>query len=81
MGSITDHTRPVGTLDARVLSDRSAVLYTADTMGIIKVWEVTRDDGTPPRWQSKLISEFKHHRTRVNDMIHGNGHLWTGEDA
>lgn len=79
VGSLTDHTRPVESLDARVVSDKSAVLYTADTMGVIKIWELTKDDATPSRWQSVLVGELKHHRTRVNDMVHGNGHLWTGE--
>ncbi|KAI0664951.1 WD40 repeat-like protein [Cubamyces menziesii] len=77
VGSLTDHTRPVESLDARATSDTSAVLYTADTMGVIKVWDIKKDDGTPPRWQSTLVEELKHHRTRVNDMKHGNGQLWT----
>ena len=66
-------------LDARTLPNGAAVLYTGDTMGVIKVWEITKDDGTPPRWQSKLEGELNHHRTRVDDMVYGNGHLWTGE--
>ncbi|KAH9946236.1 WD40 repeat-like protein [Epithele typhae] len=77
VGSLTDHTRPVEALEARMLSENAVVLYTGDTMGIIKVWEVTLDKGTPPRWQSKLIDELKHHRTRVDAMQYGNGHLWT----
>ncbi|KAI0781081.1 WD40 repeat-like protein [Trametes elegans] len=77
VGFLTDHKRPVESLDARVTSDTSAVLYTADTMGVIIVWEIKKDDGTPPRWQSTLIEELKHHRTRVNDLVHGNGQLWT----
>ena len=81
VGSLTDHTRPVESLDARAVSDTSAVLYTADTMGVIKIWDVIKDNGTPPRWQSTLAGELKHHRTRVNDMIHGNGHLYTGTSS
>ncbi|KAI0721628.1 WD40 repeat-like protein [Cerioporus squamosus] len=77
VGVLTDHTRPVESLDARAVSDTSAVLYTADTMGIIKIWEITKDSGTPPRWQSTLAGELKHHRTKVDDMIYGNGLLWT----
>ncbi|KAI9064284.1 WD40 repeat-like protein [Trametes sanguinea] len=77
VGSLTEHTRPVEALDARVVSDRSAVLYTADTMGIIKVWNVKKDDGAPPRWQCTLLEELKHHRTRVNAVMYGNGQLWT----
>ncbi|KAI8998774.1 WD40 repeat-like protein [Trametes punicea] len=65
VGSLTDHTRPVECLCVRATSDTSAVLYTADTMGVIKVWEST------------LLEELKHHRTRVNDMVYGNGQLWT----
>ncbi|OBZ75742.1 hypothetical protein A0H81_04463 [Grifola frondosa] len=77
-GSISDHTRPVESLDARPLSDTSAVLYTADTMGIIKVWKITKEAGAPPRWRSILQEELKHHRTRINEMVYGNGQLWTG---
>lgn len=79
VGTLTDHTRPVEALDARILSNGAAVLYTGDTMGVIKVWEITKDDGTPPRWKSKLQGELSYHRTRVDDMVYGNGHLWTGE--
>ncbi len=75
---LTDHTRPVESLDARPVSDTSAVLYTADTMGIIKIWDISKDNGTPPRWRSTLVGELQHHRTKVDDMIYGNGLLWTG---
>ncbi|KAI0637110.1 WD40 repeat-like protein [Trametes polyzona] len=77
VGALTDHTRPVESLDARVTPDGAAVLYTADTMGVIKVWDVRKDAGTPPRWQSTLVEELKHHRTRVNAIAHGAGQLWT----
>ncbi|OCH87419.1 WD40 repeat-like protein [Obba rivulosa] len=78
VGSISAHTRPVECLDARMQSDSSAILYTADTMGIIKVWELTREATEPPRWRSKLLEELKHHRTRINEIVYGNGELWTG---
>ncbi|KAI0928857.1 hypothetical protein AcW1_005975 [Taiwanofungus camphoratus] len=77
VGSISAHTRPVESLDARVISDGTIVLYTADTMGIIKVWELTKEDGESPRWQSTLQEELQHHRTRINEMVYGNGQLWT----
>ncbi|KAI0374744.1 WD40 repeat-like protein [Pilatotrama ljubarskyi] len=77
VGSLTEHARPVESLDAHATSETSAVLYTADTMGVIKVWDIKKDDGTPPRWQSTLVEELKHHRTRINDMVYGNGQLWT----
>lgn len=82
-GSISAHTRPVEALATRPLSESSAILYTGDTMGIIKVWELTREPGVsgssqPPRWQSKLISEHNYHRTKVTEMLYGAGQLWTG---
>ena len=78
MESLREHTRPVESLDAHITSGRSAILYTADTMGIIKVWEITKEEDTPTQLQTKLAGELKHHRTRVNDMVHGSGYLWTG---
>lgn len=55
------------------------MLYTADTMGVIKVWDLTKDNETPPRWQSTLLEELTHHRTRVNDIALGTSQLWTGK--
>ena len=78
VGSISSHNRPVECIDATPQSENSAVLCTADTMGVIKIWDLQKDNGTPPRWRSKLQSELHHHRTRVNEMFFGNGQLWTG---
>lgn len=79
VGVLTEHTRPVEALDTRVLSENAAVLYTADTMGIIRLWDITKEDvDASSPWKIKLAGELKHHRTRVDDMIHGDGHLWTG---
>ncbi|KAL1947691.1 hypothetical protein VTO73DRAFT_13415 [Trametes versicolor] len=77
VGSLAEHSRPVESLDARATSDTSAVLYTADTMGVIKVWDLTKDNEVPPRWQSTLLEELTHHRTRVNDIALGTSQLWT----
>ena len=82
VGSISAHTRPVEALSARALSDSSAILYTADTMGIIKVWELTKESPSsespqPPRWQTRQTTELNYHRTKVNDMHYGAGQLWT----
>lgn len=79
VGSISSHTRPVECLDAFAQSDTSAILYTADTMGVIKIWELTKDQSTPPVWRSTLKSELNHHRTRINELYFGNGQLWTGD--
>ncbi|KAF8350865.1 WD40-repeat-containing domain protein [Amanita rubescens] len=77
LGSISAHTRPVECLDGVVLSDKSAVLYTADTMGVINIWDLTLEDTTPPRWISTLRTEHLYHRTKINEIIVGNDQLWT----
>lgn len=78
VGSISSHTRPVECIDGFSMSETSAVIYTADTMGVIKIWDLEKDHDTPPRWRSKLRAELNHHRTRINEMLYGNGQLWTG---
>lgn len=77
VGSISAHTRPVSCLSAHALSETSAMLYTADTMGMIKAWELTKEEGASLRWRSVLRDELNHHRTRINEMVHENGQLWT----
>ncbi|KAG6832711.1 hypothetical protein H0H92_012283 [Tricholoma furcatifolium] len=77
MGSISSHTRPVECLDGSVLPDTTAILYTADTMGIIKSWVLTKDEGQATLWRGSLQEEFSHHRTRINEMLYGSGQLWT----
>ncbi|EGN96096.1 hypothetical protein SERLA73DRAFT_59372 [Serpula lacrymans var. lacrymans S7.3] len=78
MGSITSHTRPVESIDGIVGSDGSVTLFTADTMGIIKIWNLEKESGGAPRWRSTLKEELSHHRTRVNELLYGNEQLWTG---
>ena len=75
VGSISSHSRPVECIDATSQSGTSVVLYTADTMGVIKIWDLHKNTD---RWQSKLRGELHHHRTRINEMFFGNGQLWTG---
>ncbi|KAF9001932.1 WD40 repeat-like protein [Cyathus striatus] len=77
MGSITAHARPVECLDGKPTSDSSALLYTADTMGIIRLWNLTKELVSPPRWRSTMVEELGHHRTRINELYYGNDHLWT----
>ncbi|KAF7974555.1 hypothetical protein HWV62_10036 [Athelia sp. TMB] len=74
LGSISSHTRPVECLDGYAVSPTSAVLYTADTMGVIKAWDLDKRAGS---WHSTLRTELTHHRTRINEMVLGNGQLWT----
>jgi len=79
LGSISSHTRPVECLDGQALSADSAILYTGDTMGVIKAWILQKDtSGGRPRWVATLKDTVDHHRTRINDIRYGNGQLWTG---
>ena len=61
----------------RTVSDRSIILYTGDTMGFVKVWEVARDT-QENRWKITLQEELNYHRTGINEMLYGQGQLWTG---
>lgn len=85
MGSISAHTRPVESLAAYMdtsINPAHPVLFTADTMGVIKVWDVVKDstDG-PPIWRSTLREDLVGHRTRINEIVYGNGHLWSGKKS
>lgn len=77
LGSISSHTRPVECLDGCVNPDGTAVLYTGDTMGIIKAWKLEKDNSEPARWTARLTDTFTHHRTRINELKYGNGLVWT----
>jgi hypothetical protein len=77
-GSISSHTRPVECIVGTADSSTAATLFTADTMGKIKVWHLEKEDGPSPRWLSTLKAELDHHRTRIDDIFYGNGQLWTG---
>jgi len=74
LGSFSSHTRPVECIDGTALSDSSAVLITADTMGVIKIWEIEKDID---RWRVSPKSELNHHRTRINQITYGSGYLWS----
>ncbi|KAJ6488631.1 WD40-repeat-containing domain protein [Mycena vitilis] len=77
MGSISSHTRPISCIDGVALSDTTAILYTGDSMGAIKIWDLVKESGEAPRWKSTLKAELNHHRTGVNEMRFGGGQLWT----
>lgn len=83
VGSISAHSRPVESLAAYLDvtgSSPHVVLFTADTMGVIKVWDVVKDSTEDrPIWRSTLRDELKDHRTRINEIVYGDGHLWSGK--
>lgn len=77
VGSIASHTRPIECLHAAANSDSTVLLYTADTMGIIRVWELRKTKAEPSHWRSTLKREFTHHRTGVNDIHVAPEYMWT----
>ncbi|KAF8479204.1 WD40 repeat-like protein [Russula ochroleuca] len=81
MGSISAHTRPVESLAAYLDTTTDPphlVLFTADTMGVIKVWDVVKESAEgPPIWRSTLRDDLTCHRTRINEIVYGDGHLWS----
>lgn len=81
VGSLSAHTRPISCIDGMSLSDTSAVLYTADSMGAIKTWDLVKEGGETLRWKGTLKSEMNYHRTGVNEMRFGRGQLWTGKST
>lgn len=84
-GSISAHSRPVESLAAYLDTTTSPphlVLFTADTMGVIKVWDVVKDSTEgPPIWRSTLRDELEGHRTRIDEIVYGKGHLWSGKHS
>jgi hypothetical protein len=85
MGSISAHTRPIESLAAYLDTTTNPphlVLFTADTMGVIKVWDVVKESTEgPPIWRSTLRDDLKYHRTRINEIVYGDGHLWSGKKS
>ncbi|KAF7779093.1 hypothetical protein Agabi119p4_3438 [Agaricus bisporus var. burnettii] len=77
LGSISSHSRPVECIQGNVTTNGTIILYTGDTMGVIKVWELSRESGSNPRWKASLKQHLDYHRTRINDIHYGNGQLWT----
>ncbi|TFK67916.1 WD40 repeat-like protein [Pluteus cervinus] len=77
LGAISSHSRPVSCLEGKVISDTQAILYTGDTMGIIKVWVLNRGLDADSGWKATQREELSNHRTRVNEMTLANEQLWT----
>ncbi|KAI0306771.1 WD40-repeat-containing domain protein [Multifurca ochricompacta] len=81
VGSISAHSRPVESLAAYLDTTGTRtrlVLFTADTMGAIKVWDVVKDSTEKsPIWRCTLRDELERHRTKINEIVYGNGHLWS----
>lgn len=78
LGIISAHTRPVQCLSADAHSEHTATLFTADSMGLIKVWALERTYGEIPSCRASLKEEWSYHRTGISDIWYGQGQLWTG---
>lgn len=78
LGIISAHTRPVQCLSAEAHSEHTATFFTADSMGLIKVWALERTYGETPSCRASLKEEWSYHRTGISDIWYGQGQLWTG---
>ncbi|KIK98822.1 hypothetical protein PAXRUDRAFT_9273 [Paxillus rubicundulus Ve08.2h10] len=77
VGSLSAHTRPVECIAGIAHSETKVVLMTADTMGVIKVWELEKESGPQARWRSNLQDTLDYHRTRITEILYGSGQIWT----
>lgn len=78
VGSIAAHTRPVEALAFQKQTDLSGVLYTADSLGAIKAWDIQRLDQNLHECQVTLKNEWIPHRTGINALFVANDLLFTG---
>jgi WD40 repeat protein len=74
-GVVSGHTRPV---DCLAYDPVQRLLYTGDSMGVIKAWEL---DISEDRSHSRAtqVAELKGHRTGVNDLSIHEGSVWSGK--
>lgn len=47
-------------------------------MGIIKVWQLDKEEGPSSRWRTTQKADLKEHRTKIHEILYGNGQLWSG---
>lgn len=80
IGTLSEHSRPVECLcnDANNSSSNSTVLFSADSMGIIKVWQLEKNMNGETRCRAELKFQLGGHETGINDMWFGYNQLWTG---
>jgi hypothetical protein len=79
VGSISAHTRPITALSSGTSADGRPLLFTGDSMGVIKAWALEQDGD---RWRANAAqAQPTAHRTGLNGMFFGQGKLWTGASA
>ena len=80
IGTLNKHTRPVECLayDPDTTGTDSATLFSADSMGVIMVWNLQKLLEPRPECRATLKTQLAGHSTGVNDMWFGLDQLWTG---
>ncbi|CAE7133482.1 unnamed protein product [Rhizoctonia solani] len=77
IGSTTGHTRPVECLAAD--SSTSCRIYSADSMGVIKAWEVESHPAPTSSRRLTHVSDLQAHTMGITDMWVAHGRVWSGE--
>ncbi|KIJ44229.1 hypothetical protein M422DRAFT_67525 [Sphaerobolus stellatus SS14] len=77
MGSLAAHTRPVEALSFSPEGENSGTLYTTDTLGLVKAWDLERTPGDKPSCRTTFKADLESHRTGVTDVWIGNGYVWS----
>ncbi len=87
VAQIQRHTRPIECMvlddsaaasgvDATGAGEREAVVYSADSMGVICRWKIVqRGEGV----EVVPMEELRGHQTSVPEMVVGEGGLWSGK--
>lgn len=76
------HTRPIERLASYAISNADGdptgriALLSADSLGMLKTWEVWRDEEGKVR--GELRSEARLHDIGIYDLVVGDGEIWTG---
>ncbi|GJJ12276.1 hypothetical protein Clacol_006517 [Clathrus columnatus] len=78
LGLIRAHTRPVEALAFEKCTDTSGILYTADSLGSVKVWDLQRSGGSSGECQITLRDDWQPHRTGINSIFIANGLMLSG---
>lgn len=79
LGSLAAHTRPVEALAFISEGDDSHKLYTTDSMGLVKVWQLERTYGDNAACRATFEADLESHRTGVTDIWVGSGLVWSGK--
>ncbi|CAE6456369.1 unnamed protein product [Rhizoctonia solani] len=77
IGSTTGHTRPVECLAAD--SSAGNRIYSADSMGVIKAWEVESHPAPTQSRRLTHVGDLQAHTMGITDIWAAHGRVWSGE--